>query len=495
MRVFGTAIAVSSFLNLLIPGSATVHPGLVSFVKILQGLVEGVTYPACHGIWRHWAPPMERSRLATIAFCGSYAGAVVGLLLSGILTNYFGWQSSFYFYGVAGILWYGLWCWQTFEKPSEHPTISQDELMYIQSSLGDMNPGDSIPKFKTVPWRCILTSMPVYAIIVANFCRSWTFNLLILSQMKYFKEEFGLRTDSGGALGSLPHLVMTVIVPIGGILADHIRKKGYMSTTNVRKIFNCGGFGMEAVFLLVVGYTSKEAVAITALTFAVGFSGFAISGIKRKTLRLIDRHLRLSAGAAGAAAVAADASTGMEHKETHISTFRTLRRVEKLMQRACFNVNHLDIAPRYASILMGMSNGVGTLTGIICPIVVERLTIHRETKEWQKVFLIASTIHFLGVIFYALFASGEKQPWADYPKVEETGPSWNPLADAFKNEDQQDLKENGPVGTISLAGAKLPPSYGATCDSTLPVYETKEEPVQAPPRDRYLHGSIEDREY
>lgn len=41
---------------------------------------------------------------------------------------------------------------------------------------------------------------------------------------------------------------------------------------------------MEAVFLLVVGYTSKEAVAVTALTFAVGFSGFAISGINHITL-------------------------------------------------------------------------------------------------------------------------------------------------------------------------------------------------------------------
>lgn len=39
-----------------------------------------------------------------------------------------------------------------------------------------------------------------------------------------------------------------------------------------------------------------------------------------------------------------------------------------------FNVNHLDIAPRYASILMGISNGVGTLSGMFCPIVVESLT-------------------------------------------------------------------------------------------------------------------------
>ncbi len=70
------------------------------------------------------------------------------------------------------------------------------------------------------------------------------------------------------------------------------------------------------MFLLVVAYTRRATPAIVSLMLAVGFSGFAISG---------------------------------------------------------FNVNHLDIAPRYASLLMGMSNGVGTLSGMICPVVTERM--------------------------------------------------------------------------------------------------------------------------
>lgn len=81
-----------------------------------------------------------------------------------------------------------------------------------------------------------------------------------------------------GFVGALPHLLMTVIVPCGGMLADHIRKKGIMSTTNVRKIFNCGGFGMEAVFFIVVAYARTAFSATLALTFGVAFSGFAISG-------------------------------------------------------------------------------------------------------------------------------------------------------------------------------------------------------------------------
>ncbi|XP_014678760.1 PREDICTED: vesicular glutamate transporter 2-like, partial [Priapulus caudatus] len=68
-RCFGVAIGTSAFLNLLIPGACKVSIELVIFVRVLQGLVEGVTYPSCHGMWRWWAPPMERSRLATISFC------------------------------------------------------------------------------------------------------------------------------------------------------------------------------------------------------------------------------------------------------------------------------------------------------------------------------------------------------------------------------------------------------------------------------------------
>ena len=39
-----------------------------------------------------------------------------------------------------------------------------------------------------------------------------------------------------------------------------------------------------------------------------------------------------------------------------------------------FNVNHLDIAPRYASILMGITNSCGTLSGILVSIVGGAMT-------------------------------------------------------------------------------------------------------------------------
>jgi len=50
-------------------------------------------------VWARWAPPLERSRLATLAFSGSYAGTVVSLPASGYLAEQFGWPSVFYVFG------------------------------------------------------------------------------------------------------------------------------------------------------------------------------------------------------------------------------------------------------------------------------------------------------------------------------------------------------------------------------------------------------------
>ena len=44
-----------------------------------------------------------------------------------------------------------------------------------------------------------------------------------------------------GTWSAVPHLVMSIIVPLGGNLADFLRKRGILGTTAVRKIFNCGG--------------------------------------------------------------------------------------------------------------------------------------------------------------------------------------------------------------------------------------------------------------
>ncbi|KAJ8791556.1 hypothetical protein J1605_020278 [Eschrichtius robustus] len=161
-------------------------------------------------------------------------------------------------------------------------------------------------------------------------------------------------------------------------------------------LFPFAGFGMEATLLLVVGFSHTKGVAISFLVLAVGFSGFAISG---------------------------------------------------------FNVNHLDIAPRYASILMGISNGVGTLSGMVCPLIVGAMTKHKTREEWQNVFLIAALVHYSGVIFYGVFASGEKQEWADPENLSE---------EKCGIIDRDELAEEIELNHESFTSPRKKTSYGAT---------------------------------
>lgn len=258
-KIFGTSIALSSFLNLLIMGAMSLdNVTILCTIRFIQGLtdvsnliqlivdilqktilffhshiIQGVTYPACHGIWRFWAPPLERSRLATLAFCGSYAGLVLVFPLGSFLTEYISWKAPFYCYSVFGLTWFMFWLWLIFEKPRKHPTISIEELKYIEKSLG-ASTQMAMPTIATTPWGSIIRSTPVYAIIIANFCRSWNFYMLVNYQTPFLKRMFNISLSTAGLYGALPHLTMATIVPLGGILADHLRKTGKMSTTNVR---------------------------------------------------------------------------------------------------------------------------------------------------------------------------------------------------------------------------------------------------------------------
>lgn len=76
-----------------------------------------------------------------------------------------------------------------------------------------------------------------------------------------------------GTLAALPHLVMTIVVPIGGQLADHFRRNGILSTTSVRKIFNCGGFGMEAIFLMVNPTRAEQFIDFNTLLNLLNVGG------------------------------------------------------------------------------------------------------------------------------------------------------------------------------------------------------------------------------
>lgn len=84
-----------------------------------------------------------------------------------------------------------------------------------------------------------------------------------------------------GIVSALPHLVMTIIVPLGGQLADYLRTHNIMSTTMVRKIMNCGGEALmtklQSVNLIEVFLFSPSVNSCLAV-FRVRYGGHSLTG-------------------------------------------------------------------------------------------------------------------------------------------------------------------------------------------------------------------------
>lgn len=58
--------------------------------------MQGVTYPAIHAMWNHWAPPAERTSLVSFAFSGAYLGAAFSMAQNMGADASTTWQDLFY---------------------------------------------------------------------------------------------------------------------------------------------------------------------------------------------------------------------------------------------------------------------------------------------------------------------------------------------------------------------------------------------------------------
>ncbi|XP_025833023.1 sialin [Agrilus planipennis] len=351
-KFFGLGIFITAALTLLTPVVAKYsYEGLIT-LRVIEGIFEGVTYPSIHAVWARWAPPLERSRLTTIGYSGSYIGTVAAMTIGGVIAEEWGWESIFYFFGAIGVFWFICWWILVYENPNEDKFISQRELKYILTSLEKENEKKLNVKH---PWKKILTSLPVWAIIFSHFCENWGFYTLLTQLPRFMREMLNFDISSSGILSALPYVAMSICTVLSGFLADLLLSKNWLTTTQVRKSFNCSAFLSQTVFMLAAGFLLERVGSTICLTFAVGLGGLALSG---------------------------------------------------------FGVNYLDIGPSHASVIMGISNTFATIPGMVSPTLTGILVPNNTEAEWRNIFYISAGIYLIGCTFYGTCASGELQEWS-----------------------------------------------------------------------------------
>ncbi|CAH0398486.1 unnamed protein product [Chilo suppressalis] len=372
----GVGMLINSVFGLLVPVAANAGYQWLIFVRFIQGLGEGPIVPCSHAMLAKWIPPNERSRMGAAVYAGAQFGTVISMPLSGLLSEYGfsgGWPSIFYVFGLIGTVWCLAFLFLVHEDPEHCPRITETEKKYILSSLWGAAGSSSPP----IPWSKILLSMPFWAIMLAHMGQNYGYETLMTELPTFMRQVLHFSIKDNGFVSALPYLCMWLFSMFISVVADWMLSSNRLNHTQVRKIINSIGEYGPAIGLFIAANTGcNPAATVAILAIGVGLNGGIYSG---------------------------------------------------------FKVNHLDISPRFAGILMAFTNCLANLTGLLAPIVAGYIIEGRPTQaQWRIVFYIAGGVYIFCATFYNIFGSGKRQEW-DNPADDE--------ANAKKAADKKAIKQ------------------------------------------------------
>ncbi|KAK3725730.1 hypothetical protein RRG08_012812 [Elysia crispata] len=234
---------------------------------------------------------------------------------------------------------------------------------YVESCRYVMLPGmwraagTSCYQPQGLPWRAILTSGAVWAIVVGHTCGNYGAYMLLTKIPAYMKEVLKFDIKSNGVYSMLPYLTFWLVITLSSMLADLLISRDILSVEWTRKLMSSIGTIIPAIFLIGTGFMdcTQQVGAIIMLTISVGMCGFQFAG---------------------------------------------------------FFINHGDVAPPYAGTLFGISNTAATIPGILSPYIVSAMTKQGTREQWLNTFYVAAGIYCFGAVWYLIFGKGEVQPWA-----------------------------------------------------------------------------------
>lgn len=189
--IVAISLVGSAVINIITP-FITYSMAVLVTSRVVLGALQGGIFPSCYAMLYKWMPQRERSFALAFMDVGGTIGSIVAASLTGYLSEHGfagGWPSAFYVSGLISAATYVIWMTCIYSTPEEHPFISNVELRYIQQARGTgKNPHGSdsasskLGSRPPVPWRAILTSTPVLAVIASKFSLGWTF-FTILSKL------------------------------------------------------------------------------------------------------------------------------------------------------------------------------------------------------------------------------------------------------------------------------------------------------------------------
>lgn len=225
------------------------------------------------------------------------------------------------------------------KDPESNRFMSAEERNYLRKEIGVLERDTSLP---TTPFKAILTSIPVWAIIISQNGIDFSFYVMTTDLPKYLSDVMRFNVEKNGLYSSLPQVLNFFSAMGFGLLSDICINKEYLSVKNTRRIFTTTGIVGLAVCFIMASYSGCDRLtAILFFSFASGFAGLDNS-----------------------------------------------------------RVNNMDLSPNYAPTIISIVNSCGSIMGILAPIAVGQLTPNVSPNE----FLILSQTTLTCIIIFCSFS-------------------------------------------------------------------------------------------
>jgi len=230
---------------------------LLLIVRFSFGMGEAGAYPNASTVISRWVPPTDRARAWGIVWMTSQIGAAISPLLVVPIQARYGWQASFYVFGVLGVIWGAVWYAWFRDSPAEKPGVTPEEL----KEIGSDRPG----RHGGLPWGTALRSGMLWRITAIGACYVYVLAFFQSWLQTYLVKGRGY-TEAALVLSSLPYIVGGCANGLGGLASDWlVRRFGLKSG---RRTIGVIGLSCAAIFMTATIVTTSAAWALVFLSLA-----------------------------------------------------------------------------------------------------------------------------------------------------------------------------------------------------------------------------------
>jgi MFS family permease len=234
--------------------------------RFLFGAGEAGAYPNMSRSFSRWFPTRERGTAHGVVFMGSRLGAALTPPVVVLIIARAGWRTSFFLFGLLGIVWTIFWSRWFRDDPAEHPSVNAEEARIIAEGT-DLNPR---PR---VHWRDLLNAN-LALICLMYFCFGYGLYFYLTWLPTYFKEARGFTTEQAALLASAVLLTGGVATFAGGWLSDRLVKRyGLKAGRSIGAV----AMPLSGACMCVAALAPDAMIAAISMALAAAFADLCIS--------------------------------------------------------------------------------------------------------------------------------------------------------------------------------------------------------------------------